>query len=200
MKTQKYVKIIIWYLDNFVSFLLDFRKKVCFQSNLSFSNMHSKLFSNLHSEIPIMLKMETIGPIFFSESNKKHKKTIFREKKFFFRFLDPKFFWSEKIFDPKKSWKSKFSISEKKMFWVSETLPSDLVAPNTLLEDSLDRFWWRWPEVRAKIHFPAWNFWSYTYTSIRLALYLTPAVWLIENPAFGRGQPCVQKSISKTHN
>ena len=31
-------------------------KKVCFQSNLSFSNIHSKLISNLHSEIPIMLK------------------------------------------------------------------------------------------------------------------------------------------------
>ena len=96
MKTQKYVKIIIWYLDNFVSFLLDFRKKVCFQSNLSFSNMHSKLFSNLHSEIPIMLKMETIGPIFFSESNKKHKKRFFKKKRFFD-------FLIRKIFDPKKN-------------------------------------------------------------------------------------------------
>ena len=77
MKTQKYVKIIIWYLNNFVSFLLDFRKKVCFQSNLSFSNMHSKLFSNLHSEIPIMLKMEIIGPFFSRNQTKNTKKWFF---------------------------------------------------------------------------------------------------------------------------
>ena len=127
MKTQKYVKIIIWYLDNFVSFLLDFRKKVCFQSNLSFSNMHSKLFSNLHSEIPIMLKMETIGPIFFSESNKKHKKTIFRKKRFF-RFLDPKNFLGRKIFDPQKKVENQNFRSQ--IFFEFQKLAT--------------RIWWRW--------------------------------------------------------
>ena len=58
MKTQKYVKIIICYLDKrFISSRFPFGDgKKGFQSNLSFSNMHSKLFSNLHFEISIMFK------------------------------------------------------------------------------------------------------------------------------------------------
>ena len=70
--------------------------------------------------------------------------------------------------------------------WVSDFTPSDLVAPNTLLEDSLDRFRPRWPEVRAEIHFPPCNFWWYTYTSIRLALYLhLQCGWLKTRPSAG---------------
>ena len=181
-----------------VSFLLDFRLGMVrrYVSNPIYHfQTCTKLFSNLHSEIPIMSKNVL-------ECGSENVFVFLRDV----LSKPSQYPQTQCIVDgsTRQTWRNcycKQSIddvdrgTERGLChpiylggkWVPETLASDLVALDTWFEDSLYRFRCRWPEVRAKIHSTRCNFWSYLYISIALVLYLTPAVWLIENPAFGRG-------------